>query len=709
MIRSISDSILRIQAIPPVVTLVARLVLLAVIDVFAVQLVAALYDDGNWFLAVAVAITLLLVNVINLAPNTIPLRWMTPSLALLVLVAVYPLIYTLFVSTTNFKDGHRFTKVEAIELLEQRRFLPAGEVSYYWSPYVDEAGNYALWLVSATGGQHYFVEQGEPLQAVEPFASGDPPYTESARQFPDGLPATFEGYMLAEGPAFFQAMQALDPQSGTLKDTQFGDESSPIGISGRSEAGNYQQRWIYDEDEDVLIDRASYVEYKADLDQGLFIAPDGTSAPVDFRVPYNSSDTRRTRAEAVELLEQERYLVEGSTNYDWVAYRDEAGDYALWLQSDDRTYFAIPGQPLMEDPVLAEAPESFERYQRLNSGATMQALVDPAFKSTNFGSVLTPIFVKAQEQAGDYRQRWVYSEETETLTDLTRNKLFFPDPATGDFVAADDTTAPLGYWVNIGPENYTEVFTSTLIDGPLFQIFLWTLSFAFFSVLTAFAMGLFMAVILTDDIRGVRYIRSMLLIPWAIPGMIGILMWRGMLNGRVGVIPATMLDLFDYAPPFLTDPLWAKLSILLVNLWFAYPYFMLITSGALQSIPGTIYEAAEVDGASRWDKFWNLTLPLLLVSVGPLLIASFIFNFNNYLLIEALTEGNPRIPGTNAPPVGYTDNLMTYTYRYAFSADGTRNFGFAAAIAVMIFLMVAFLTLIQFRLTRRWEEIGENV
>jgi ABC-type sugar transport system permease subunit len=97
------------------------------------------------------------------------------------------------------------------------------------------------------------------------------------------------------------------------------------------------------------------------------------------------------------------------------------------------------------------------------------------------------------------------------------------------------------------------------------------------------------------------------------------------------------------------------------------------------------------------------------VAVGPLLIASFIFNFNNYLLIEALFQGGPRMVDSGVVPVGHTDNLISYTFRYAFASGGTRDFGFASAIAIVIFFIVGFLTLVQSRISRRWEEVGENV
>jgi len=214
----------------------------------------------------------------------------------------------------------------------------------------------------------------------------------------------------------------------------------------------------------------------------------------------------------------------------------------------------------------------------------------------------------------------------------------------------------------------------------------------------------------------VRILKSLLIIPYAIPGMISILIWRGMLNENVGIISTSMQNWFGWSPPFSTDPFWAKFAILLVNLWLSYPYFMLICSGALQSIPGSIYEAADVDGANSWTKFWKLTLPLLLVAVGPLLIASFTYNFNNFLLIEALFKlliealfkGGPAMVGTAAPPVGHTDNLISYTYRFAFGTGGRQDYGFASAIAIVIFFIVGGLTLFQFRFTKRLEEMGEG-
>jgi maltose/maltodextrin transport system permease protein len=136
---------------------------------------------------------------------------------------------------------------------------------------------------------------------------------------------------------------------------------------------------------------------------------------------------------------------------------------------------------------------------------------------------------------------------------------------------------------------------------------------------------------------------------------------------------------------------------------------MLITSGALQSIPGDLYEAATVDGASGWKRFSKITLPLLLVAVGPLLIASYIFNFNNFGIIYLFIGGGPPILGASTQ-AGYTDILISYVYNLAFASGGRGvQYGLASAITLILFIIVGSITLLQYRFTNMWEEVSENV
>lgn len=422
----------------------------------------------------------------------------------------------------------------------------------------------------------------------------------------------------------------------------------------------------------------------------------------------NYSDGHRyTKLEVVERLSDETYLPEGGISYSWEVYRNDAGDYALLLiDADGKQFFAAPDSALV--PIEGtDAPDTFQGFSHLTGGERFRAL--NAIQDLHFGPPDAPIGIQSRSAAGAFIPRWQYDAAKDTLTDLQTGIIYTADNQIGQFTAPDGSTAPLGFWVMVGLDNFSRILNSPVISGPLARIFLWTVAFALFSVITSFVAGLLMALVLHKPFAGVRVVRSLLIIPYAVPGMISILIWRGMLNPNVGVIATSFTNAFGWTPPFFTDAGWAKIAVLLVNLWLTYPYFMLVCSGALQAIPTAIYEAADVDGATGWDKFWNLTLPLLLVSTGPLLIASFTFNFTNFLLIEGLFRGGPPMAGTSAPPVGHTDTLISYTFRFAFSAGGTRDYGFASAIAIVIFFIVGTITLIQFRFTRRLEEIGENV
>jgi ABC-type sugar transport system permease subunit len=166
--------------------------------------------------------------------------------------------------------------------------------------------------------------------------------------------------------------------------------------------------------------------------------------------------------------------------------------------------------------------------------------------------------------------------------------------------------------------------------------------------------------------------------------------------------------LFGVAPPWFSDPTWAKIAILTVNLWLGFPYFMLICSGALQAIPQDIYHAAEVDGANVFQRFRRITLPLLLVAVGPLLVASFVYNFNNFNIIYLFIQGGPPIAGA-ATRAGHTDILISYVYNLAFAGGRGADYGLASTVTIIIFFIVAAITLLQFRFTNMWEQAGENV
>jgi maltose/maltodextrin transport system permease protein len=156
--------------------------------------------------------------------------------------------------------------------------------------------------------------------------------------------------------------------------------------------------------------------------------------------------------------------------------------------------------------------------------------------------------------------------------------------------------------------------------------------------------------------------------------------------------------LFGIRPAWFSDPLLAKAMLLMVNTWLGYPYIMLLCLGLIRSIPADLYEASAIAGAGAWTNLTRITLPLILKPIMPLLIASFAFNFNNFVLISLLTDGRPDFIDSSVP-AGTTDILVSYTYRIAFQDSG-QNFGLAAAISTLIFVVVALLSLLNLRLTR---------
>jgi arabinogalactan oligomer/maltooligosaccharide transport system permease protein len=292
-----------------------------------------------------------------------------------------------------------------------------------------------------------------------------------------------------------------------------------------------------------------------------------------------------------------------------------------------------------------------------------------------------------------------YSADEGTLLDTETGRTY--RPVEGFFVAADGSVITPGWRVPIGLDNYTRVLTSPEIRGPFASVFVWTFVFALLSVLTTFALGLLLALALNKKgMRGLRTYRSLLIFPYALPSFLTALIWGGLLNDSFGAVN----QILGAEIPWLTDPTMAKVSILLVNLWLGFPYMFIVSLGALQSIPSDLLEAARTDGATGRQAFWRVTFPLLMVSLGPLLVGTFAFNFNNFNIVYLLTGGGPPIEGAQTP-AGHTDILISYTYRLSFEGGQGAEYAFAAAIAVIIFMIVAALSAWGFRRTADLENL----
>lgn len=290
-----------------------------------------------------------------------------------------------------------------------------------------------------------------------------------------------------------------------------------------------------------------------------------------------------------------------------------------------------------------------------------------------------------------------------SLTHQRTGETIRPNFETGFFETTAGERLQPGFQVGIGWDNYTRIFTEPRFREPFVRIFVWTVVFAGLTVLFASALGMFLAVLLNwENLKFKGFYRIALFLPYAVPGFISILVFRGLFNQNTGEINLILDGLFGVRPSWFSDPLLAKTMLLLVNTWLGFPYMMVVCMGLIKSIPADLYEASAVAGAGPITNFVSITLPLILRPLTPLLISSFAFNFNNFVLISLLTGGRPDFLDTSVP-AGTTDILVSYTYRIAFQDSG-QQFGLAAAISTVIFLLVAMITMVQMRFTRVVDE-----
>ncbi len=312
-------------------------------------------------------------------------------------------------------------------------------------------------------------------------------------------------------------------------------------------------------------------------------------------------------------------------------------------------------------------------------------------------------------EAQRLRRRYTYDPVANTLTDRQDNKVYHEE--NGNFVTGEGETRQVlnpGFEAYIGFDNILRVIRDENVRDPFWRVFIWTVGFASGTVFFQFAVGLLFALVLnTNDLPFRALWRSILILPYAVPFWLSAVTWRGLLNPSYGPINLAIKSMTGVSPQWFSDPSLAKVTILFVNTYLGFSYMMLISLGALQSISPDMYEAALIDGANDLQQFRFITLPLILIAVGPLLIASFAFNFNNFTIIELMNNGGP--PMSAASAAGHTDILLSYTYRLAFSGARGADYGFAAAIGIFIFIIVATLTFINFRITGALEKASENV
>lgn len=397
--------------------------------------------------------------------------------------------------------------------------------------------------------------------------------------------------------------------------------------------------------------------------------------------------------------------VEGTEAYPVAVLEGDEG-LALATVDVDQVLVGTAEQPLtplagatVEDGRVTEAPgyEVLSYGEVVGAQESLRELRVPAGEQAQGAALRTD----DGRTAYVYEPTLVYDEAADAM--ITDDGAVYANNGEGSFVGPEGEELRPGWQVFVGWDNFAAIFDPEVLGGPFLSVTLWTFAFAILSVALTFFLGLFLAILFNDQkLKFRNFYRAIIFLPYAFPAFLSILIWAGLLNTDFGYVNEVLLG--GVGVPWLEDPWLAKLSLLLVNLWLGFPYMFLVTTGALQSIPGELYESAEMDGASPFRQFGAITLPMLMVAVGPLLIAAFAMNFNNFNVIYLLTGGGPQ-DLESATGVGATDILISFVYKIAF-AGGTNDYGLASALSILIFIMVAVISALTFRRSKALEEIS---
>lgn len=243
----------------------------------------------------------------------------------------------------------------------------------------------------------------------------------------------------------------------------------------------------------------------------------------------------------------------------------------------------------------------------------------------------------------------------------------------------------------VGFKNFFSLFELKIWSSTFFGVASWTVIWAFCATICTCGFGFLLALALENKkIKAKKAWRFIFILPYAIPAFVTLLMFRLLLNG-IGPVNATLNTWGFDSVAFLSDPIMAKFTVIAISVWVGAPYFMLLIAGALTNIPADLYEASEVDGASKLQQFWEITLPMVLHQVAPSLVMTFAHNFNNFGAIFLLTEGGPINPEYRF--AGHTDILITWIYKLTLDFQ---QYQIASVISIVIFLFLSGIAIWQF-------------
>lgn len=284
--------------------------------------------------------------------------------------------------------------------------------------------------------------------------------------------------------------------------------------------------------------------------------------------------------------------------------------------------------------------------------------------------VFVPLFMGVSFSFLNITQRNAY-EKTIRTTEMQ---------ADGSVLIATETQPATVHF--IGLDNYRKVFKSR----DFWKVFRQTLVWTFTNVFFHFVLGLGLALILNQHLKAKGLWRALLLIPWAVPSYITAFSWRWLFNGDYGLFNAILTSLHIDKISWLSDSFWSMFAVCVTNIWLGVPFMMITLLGGLQGIPEELYEAAQLDGASKWRQFWSVTLPMLKPVAMVTVLLGIVWTFNMFNIIYLVTQDNP-----------HTDILATFAFK-AFFVRG--EYGLACAYAVVILICLSAFSLLYLKMSK---------
>lgn len=309
-----------------------------------------------------------------------------------------------------------------------------------------------------------------------------------------------------------------------------------------------------------------------------------------------------------------------------------------------------------------------------------------------------------------------FIEDVKSLFDENLHKLLLTLPVTGILIF---TILPLIFMISmaftnyskvdghlvlfdwVGFENFKQLFHASGSLGKNFwSVLIWTIVWAVFATGLNYILGMLLAMLINrkgTKLKG--FWRFVFILSIAVPQFVSLLVLRSMLT-QDGIINVMLRNagIINKALPFFTNATWARITVIVVNLWVGIPYTMMQVTGILQNIPMELYEAADVDGANGFVKFFKITLPYMLFVTTPYLITTFTANINNFNIVYLLTKGDPVMAGDTA---GKTDLLVTWLYKLTVDYQ---YYNLGAVIGIMTFVLLAVGSLLVYRRTKSYKD-----